>query len=67
MYVKGLGTGSWRALMGQIGKAQSTIARQLACKLRLRPVIRDTACHRITHGDLDSCCSDNRRPRRSVL
>ena len=30
MYVKGLGMGSWRALMGQIGKAQSTIARQLA-------------------------------------
>ena len=67
MYVKRLGMGSWRALMGQIGKAQSTIARQLACKLRLRPDICDTACHRITHGDLDRCHSDNRRPRRSLL
>ena len=30
MYSKGLGMGSWRALMGQIGKAQSTVARQFA-------------------------------------
>ena len=44
MYSKALGMGSWRALMGQIGKAQSTIARQLAASFtgaqshRVRPM-----------------------------